>query len=102
MSQMVQLNMHGFWAILYVCQEMVPSSQQPPEGGCWTPFCYSWGTEGGPTGHRPGAHHTLQHGWPPSSSMWGVLLFPSGRLAGAHNQSVPYSGGKIVVALENS
>jgi ABC-type polysaccharide transport system permease subunit len=27
MYQMVQLKMHGFWAILYVCQEMVPSRQ---------------------------------------------------------------------------
>jgi hypothetical protein len=29
--QMIQLQLHGFWAVLYVCQEMVPSSQQPPE-----------------------------------------------------------------------
>jgi hypothetical protein len=27
---MMQLKMHGFRAILYVCHEMVPSSQQPP------------------------------------------------------------------------
>jgi hypothetical protein len=60
--QMMQLKMH----CLYVCQEMVPSSQQPPEGGCWAPFSCSWGTEGGPTGPCPGARHTLQHGWPPS------------------------------------
>jgi hypothetical protein len=43
----MQLKIHGFGAILYVCQEMVPSSQQPPEhpflavGGLkeapWTP-----------------------------------------------------------------
>jgi hypothetical protein len=32
----------------------------------------------------------------------GRLLFPFGRLAGAHKQSVPRSGGKIVLALENS
>jgi hypothetical protein len=34
----------------------------------------------------------------------GALLFPYGRLAGArvHKQSAPRSGGKIVLALENS
>jgi hypothetical protein len=47
MYQMMQLKMHGFWAILYVFQEMVPNSQQLPEGGCWAPFSCSWGTEGG-------------------------------------------------------
>jgi hypothetical protein len=50
----------------------------------------------------PGARHTLQPGRPPSCGTWGALLFPSGRLAGAHKQSVPSSGGKIVLALENS
>jgi hypothetical protein len=33
MYQMMQLKINGFWAILYVCQEIFPSSQQPP--GCW-------------------------------------------------------------------
>jgi hypothetical protein len=102
MNQMMQLETHGFRAILYVCHEMVPSSQQPPEGGCWAPLSCSWGTEGCPTGPRPGARHTLQHGRPPSSGTWGALLFPFGRLAGAHNHSVPCSGKKIVLVLENS
>jgi hypothetical protein len=79
MYQMMQLKMHGFWAILYACQEIVPRSQQPPEGGCWAPFSCSWGTEGGPTGPRSGVLHTLQHDRPPSSGTWGALLFPSGR-----------------------
>jgi hypothetical protein len=73
---------------------MVTSSQQPPESGSWAPFSCSWGTEGGPTGPRTGARHTLQHGRPPSSGTWGALLLPSGRLAGTHKQSVPRSGGK--------
>jgi hypothetical protein len=81
---------------------MVTSSQEPPEGGCWAPFSCSWGTEGWPTGPRPGARYTLQHGWPPSSGTWGALLFLSGRLEGAHKQSVTRSGGQIVLALENS
>jgi hypothetical protein len=59
MYQMMQLKMHGFWAILYVCQEMVPSSQQ---SGCWATFSCSWGTKGGLTGSLLGACHTLQHG----------------------------------------
>jgi hypothetical protein len=98
MYQMMQLKMHGFWAILYVCQEMIPSSQQPPEGGCWAPFSCSWGTEGGSTGAR----HTLQHDRPPSSCTLGAILFNFGRLAGANKQLVPRSGGKIVLALENN
>ena len=98
----MKLKMHGFGAVLYVCQEIVPSSQQPPEGGCWAPFSCSWGTEGGPAGLRPGERHTLQPGRPPSSDTWGALLFPSGRLRGAHKQSVPLSGGKIVLSLDNS
>ena len=101
-NQMMKLEMHGFSAILYVCQEMVRSSQQPPEGGCWVPFSCIWGTEGGPMDPSPGARHTLQPGGPPSCGTWGALLSPSGRLAGAHKQSVPFSGGKIVLALENS
>jgi hypothetical protein len=64
------------------CQEIVPSSQQPLKGGCWAPLSCSWGTEGGPTGPRPGARHILQPGRPPSSGTWGALLFPSGRLTG--------------------
>jgi hypothetical protein len=32
----------------------------------------------------------------------GARLFTVGRLAGAHNQSVPRSGRKIVLVLENS
>jgi hypothetical protein len=91
-----------FLSIFYVFQEMVPSSQQPPEGGCWAPFSCSWGTEGGPLGPRPGARHTLQHGRPPSSGSSWALLFPSRRLAGSHKQLVPRSRGKIVLALENS
>jgi hypothetical protein len=102
MYQMMLLKMHGFWAILNVCQEMVPSCQQPPVGGCWAPFSCSWGTEGGLTGPRPGARHTLQHGRPPSTGTLGAPLFPSGRLAGAHKQSVPRGGGKTVLALEDS
>jgi hypothetical protein len=94
MNQIMQMKMHGFRATLYVCHEMVPSSQRPPEGGCWAPFSCSWGTEGCPTGPRPGARHTLQHGRPPSSGTWGALLFPFGRLAGAHEQSFPCSGRK--------
>jgi hypothetical protein len=47
--------------------------------------------------HRPGARHTIQPGRPPSSGTWEALLFPSGRLTGAHKQSVPRSGGKIVL-----
>jgi hypothetical protein len=42
-------------------------SQQPPEGGCWALFSCSWGTEGGLTGPRPGARHTLKHARTPSS-----------------------------------
>jgi hypothetical protein len=79
---------------------MVLRSQQPPEGGCWAPFSFSWGTEGGHTAPRLGARHTLQHGRSPSSGIWGAPLFPSGRLVGAHQQLVPRSGGKIVLALE--
>jgi hypothetical protein len=67
------------------------------------PFVAVVGLKGAPwVDHRPGARHTLQHGRPPSSGMWGALLFPSGRLAGAYKQSVSCSGGKIVLALENS
>jgi hypothetical protein len=33
MYQMMELKMHGFWAILSVCLVMVPSGQQPPEVG---------------------------------------------------------------------
>jgi hypothetical protein len=71
--QMMQLKMHGFGAILNVCQEMVPSSQQPHEGGCWALLFCSWGTEGGPSGLLPGARYTLQPGLPPSSGVcvWG-------------------------------
>jgi hypothetical protein len=48
MYQMMQLKMHAWLAILYFCQEMVPSSQQPSEGGCWAPFSYSWGLKQAP------------------------------------------------------
>jgi hypothetical protein len=58
-------------AWLYVCQEMVPSSQQPPEDGCWVPFYCSWGTEGGPMSPRPGVRHTLQPDRLPSCGTWG-------------------------------
>jgi hypothetical protein len=44
MYQMMQLKMHGFWAILYVCLGT---------------FSCSWRTEGGPHGPRLGARHTL-------------------------------------------
>jgi hypothetical protein len=76
MYQMMQLKMHGFGTILYHCQEMVLSSQQPPEGGCWATFSCSWGTEESPTGPRPGARHTLQHGRPPSCGTWGGTPVP--------------------------
>jgi hypothetical protein len=46
--------------------------------------------------------HTIQHVPSPSSGTLGALLFPSGRLARVHKQLVPRSGGKIVLALENS
>jgi hypothetical protein len=93
-----------FLSNLICLQENTPSSQQPAatRGCCWASFSCSWGTEGSPTGPRPGARHTLQPGRPPSSGTWGALLFPSGRLTCAHKQSVPLSGGKIVLALENS
>jgi hypothetical protein len=77
---MMQLKMHGFWAIIYVCQEMVLRSQQPHGDGCWTSFSCSWGTEGGPTDPRPGTRHTLQPGQPPSSSTWGHSCSPPGAL----------------------
>jgi hypothetical protein len=98
MYQMMQLKMHG----LCVCQEMVPSSQKTPDSGCWSPFSCSWGTEGGPRGPCPRTRHTLEHDRPPSSGMWEALVFSSGCFTGAHKQSVPRSGGKIVLALENS
>jgi hypothetical protein len=77
-------------------------SSQPPEGGFWVPFSCSWGTGGGHTSPRRGTRYTLQPSRPPSSGTWGALLFPYVRLAGAHKQSVLCSGGKIVLALENS
>jgi hypothetical protein len=66
------------------------------------PFLAVGGLKEGPLAPGPGARHTLLHGRPPSSSTWGALLLPSGRLAGAHKQSVPRSGGKIVLVLEIS
>jgi hypothetical protein len=86
--QMMHLKMNGFWAILYVWQEMVTSSQQPPESGCWAPFPCSWGTERSPTGPRPGAPYTLQQGQPPSSDTWGQSCsFPGALRAHTSNWS---------------
>jgi hypothetical protein len=89
MYQMMQLKMHGFLAILYVCQEMVPNSQQPPspEGGCWAPFS-GRGTEAGPTGPRTGARDAFQHDRPPSSGTWGhSCSLPGALLAHTSNHS---------------
>jgi hypothetical protein len=56
--------------------------------------------------HGPPSGSTSHHSTRPATFQWhvggGALLFPSGRLAGAHKQSIPRSGGKIVLALENS
>jgi hypothetical protein len=51
-----------------------------PEGGCCAPFSCSWGIEVGPTGPCPGAHHTIQPGWPPSSGTWEHSCSPRGTL----------------------
>jgi hypothetical protein len=84
--QMMQLKMHGFWAILYICQEMVPKIQQPRtlflQLGDWR---RPHGPLSGSTSHPSIRLATFQ---------WHSCMFPSGRLAGAHNQSGPRSGGK--------
>jgi hypothetical protein len=83
---------------------MIPSSQQAPEGGCWERFLAVGGTEGGPTGPRPGARHTFQHGWSPSSGTEGEgghCCSPPGTMR-VHKQSVPSSEEKTVLSLESS
>jgi hypothetical protein len=45
---MMQLKMHDVWAVLYICQEMVLRSQQPPEDGCWAPVSCNLGTKEAP------------------------------------------------------
>jgi hypothetical protein len=66
---MMQLKMHGFWTILYVWQEMVSSSQEPPEGGCWAPFFAIGGMKEAP---RATVREYVTHGRSPSSGMWGT------------------------------
>jgi hypothetical protein len=79
MYQMMQLKMHVSDQS-YVFQEMVPSSQQPPEGGCWAPFSCSWGLKDAPrapvrenatlfntAGHLPVAHRW--HSCSPSDAL---------------------------------
>jgi hypothetical protein len=83
---------------------MVPSNQQPPEGNCWAPFFAVGGLSDAP--RVPVREHvtpfnTAGH-LPVARGGGGALQFPSGRLAGAHKQTVPCSGGNIVLALENS
>jgi hypothetical protein len=57
-----------------------PSSQQPPEGGCWAPFSCSLRTEGCPTSPHPGARYTFPHGRSPSSGTWGHSCSSPGAL----------------------
>jgi hypothetical protein len=86
---MMQLEMHG-------------SEQSYMSARKWHPFVAVVGLKGAPratvqehvTPFNTAGHLPVACG--------GALLFPSGRLAGAHKQSVPRSGGEIVLALENS
>jgi hypothetical protein len=71
-----------------VCQEMVPSSQQPPVGH---PFLAVGGLSGS-TSHPSTWLATFQF------HVGGTPVPPPG----AHKQPVPRSGGKIALALENS
>jgi hypothetical protein len=63
------------------------------------PFLAVGGLNGAPSGST--SHLSTRS----TTFVWhmggGALLFPSERLAGAHKQSVPRSGGKIVLELEN-
>jgi hypothetical protein len=46
----------------------------------WALFSCSWGTEGGPTGPRPGARHTLQYGRHLPVARLGHFCSPPGTL----------------------
>jgi hypothetical protein len=89
MYQMVRLKMHGFWAILYVWQEMVTSGH---------PFLAVGGLKDAPwapvqehvTPFNTAGHLPVARGGHSCSS------------PGTHKQSVTRSGGKIVLVLENS
>jgi hypothetical protein len=94
--QMMQLKMHGYmsarkWSLV------VNSHLRMAVG---YPFIAVGGLKGAPW--VPVREHVTPFNLTVYLPGGGALLFLSGRLAGAHKQSVLRSGGKIVLALENS